>query len=117
MVSSLPGIMSSRSGMVMSVLGLVGAVVGAVVGGVVGRVVGAVVGRVAGTVLGVVVAAGVLLRQPARTHRDRTAAKEMQRNFFMWKPPENTDFTASISMKSAFTLEKTVPAARIRKIF
>ena len=104
MVSSAPGSMSSPSGKVISVLGTVGAVVGAVVGLVVGAVLGRVVGAM---VLGVVFSLD-LLRQPVKAHRVRTATKATQRNFFILKPPDITDFTTSISKEDIFTLEKTV---------
>ena len=85
---------------------VVGIVVGAVVGAAVGCVVGAVVGRV-GAAVGAVVFSGFLLRHPVSANRVRTAARETQRIFFILKPPEITDFTASISTETAFTLEKT----------
>jgi hypothetical protein len=84
-------------------LGSVAVVLGAVAGGI---VVGGTVGWVVGitVVLGTVVAGVSALRQPASVHRVRTNAKGRTINFFIVKPPEISDFKASISKQPAFTL-------------
>lgn len=109
MVSSEPGSISPVSGVVVLLLGVVGAVVGFVVGAVLGRVAGAVLGRVEGCWLGALVPAGASLprlRQPAKVQMVRTATRVIQMIFFILKPPEITDFTTSISKGMSFTLGK-----------
>ena len=95
-MSSVPGIISSIPGSVAVVLGIV--VGGVVVGGTVGLVVGATV------VVGTVVAGASALRHPVNTHIARTNAKGRMMSFFILKPPENSDFKASISKRMGFTL-------------
>ena len=109
-VSSVPGIISPMSGSVI-VLGMVGGVVvGIVVGGTV------VMGTVA-VVLGTVVAGVSALRHPVSTHRVRTKANGRMMNFFILKPPEFSDFKASISKHPSFKLGTFVEVTGFCHIF
>lgn len=107
MVSSVPGSISSIVGSVV-ILGIV--VGGLVAGGRVGLDVGWVVVLVVVAVLSVP-------RQPVSTHIVRTRANARMLIFFMMKPPENSDFKASISKPMPFKLGTFVEAAGFGDIF
>ena len=108
MVSSVPGRISITVGSVVTGGIVVG---GVVVGGTVGLVVGAVV------VLGVVVTLVSALRQPVSTDSARTSANAKMLIFFIMKPPEISDFKASISKHPAFILGTFVETRSFYHIF